>query len=155
MLTEGMNAPIFNLPDQNDKIHNLNDYKGKWVVLYFYPKDMTPGCTIEACNFRDSFASFKNLDVVILGVSKDGVDRHSKFSIKYELPFPLLSDANNTVCENYGVWREKSMYGKKYMGISRSTFIIDPNGKIAKFYPKVDVKKHASEIMADIDHLRE
>ena len=153
MLKEGIKAPPFNLPDQNDKYHRLSDYKGKWVILYFYPKDMTPGCTTEACNFRDHFQSFDNLNTVILGISKDSIGRHTKFASKYSLPFPLLSDENDSVCEDYGVWQEKSMYGKKYMGINRSTFIIDPEGKIVKIYPKVNVKTHALEIMDDIRNM--
>ncbi len=154
MLKEGESAPAFELPDQNGRIHKMEDYRGKWVVLYFYPKDMTPGCTTEACNFRDSFSAFKGLNVVILGVSKDSIDRHAKFSTKYELPFPLLSDENGTVCEDYGVWKEKSMYGKKFLGINRSTFIIDPGGKITKIYHKVDVKKHTMEVMDEINILQ-
>ncbi len=154
-LKEGDTAPAFDLPDQNGKRHKLEDYRGKWVVLYFYPKDMTPGCTVEACNFRDSFSAFSDLDVVILGVSKDSIETHADFSKMYELPFPILSDLNSTVCENYGVWKERSTSGKKFMGINRSTFIIDPTGKIAKIYDKVDVKEHAQELLDEIRNLRE
>ena len=154
MLKEGVSAPAFELPDQNGKTHMLSDYRGKWVVLYFYPKDMTPGCTTEACNFRDSFSAFNDLNVVILGVSKDSIDRHAKFSNKYSLPFALLSDENGSVSEEYGVWKEKSLYGKKFLGINRSTFIIDPDGKIAKTYHKVDVKKHTREVMDEVNILR-
>ena len=154
-LEAGETAPAFDLPDQNGKTHKLQDYRGKWVVLYFYPKDMTPGCTIEACNFRDSFSAFSDLDVVILGVSKDSVDTHTEFSKMYELPFPILSDLNGTACEDYGVWKERSTNGKKFMGINRSTFIIDPKGKIAKIYDKVDVKEHAQELLDEIQNLRE
>ena len=154
MISVGSNAPTFKLPDQNNRLHDLADYKGKWVVLYFYPKDLTPGCTTEACNFRDTFPEFTGMDAIILGVSKDSISKHAKFAVKYDLPFPLLSDENTTVCEDYGVWQEKSLYGKKYMGINRSTFIIDPDGKIARIYPKVNVKIHAEEIMKDLEELK-
>lgn len=154
MPTEGSSAPAFKLPDQDNKFHDLKEYAGKWLILYFYPKDLTPGCTTEACDFRDSFSVFKTKNFAVLGVSKDSVNKHSKFARKYDLPFPLLSDENNTVCEDYGVWQEKSLYGKKYMGIVRTTFIIDPAGKIARIYPKVDVKKHIQEIIEDLQNLR-
>jgi thioredoxin-dependent peroxiredoxin len=154
MLEAGTNAPAFSLPDQYGKVHQLADYKGKWVLLYFYPKDMTPGCTVEACNFRDDFPAFGNLDAVILGVSKDSVTRHKKFAEKYDLPFTLLSDEDGTICEAYGVWKEKSMYGKTFMGINRSTFLIDPDGKIARVYPKVKVKEHAAELLRALDELK-
>jgi thioredoxin-dependent peroxiredoxin len=154
MLEAGTNAPAFSLPDQYGKVHQLADYKGKWVLLYFYPKDMTPGCTVEACNFRDDFPAFGNLDAVILGVSKDSIARHKKFAEKYDLPFTLLSDEDGTICEAYGVWKEKSMYGKTFMGINRSTFLIDPDGKIARVYPKVKVKEHAAELLRALDELK-
>jgi len=154
-LEVGETAPAFELPDQNGKTHMLSDYRGKWVVLYFYPKDMTPGCTIEACNFRDSFSAFSDLDVIILGVSKDSIVTHAEFSKMYELPFPILSDLNSTVCEEYGVWQERSTNGKKFMGINRATFIIDPKGKIAKIYDKVDVKEHSQELLDEIRNMRE
>jgi peroxiredoxin Q/BCP len=150
MLKQGISAPDFSLPDQNGKEHKLSDYQGQWVVLYFYPKDMTPGCTTEACTFRDEFSDYKRAKVVILGVSKDSTKRHAKFAEKYQLPFDLLSDESGEVCEKYDVWKEKSLYGKKYMGILRSTYLIDPQGKIAKVYPKVKVKEHASEILNDL-----
>jgi peroxiredoxin Q/BCP len=154
MIDPGSVAPDFILPDQNGNEHNLSDYKGKWVVLYFYPKDLTPGCTTEACNFRDDFRNFKKLDAAVLGISKDSVKRHQKFAEKYELPFVLLSDEQGFVCENYGAWQEKSMYGKKYMGISRSTYLIDPAGKVAKVYPKVNPKNHAEEILKDLNEFK-
>jgi peroxiredoxin Q/BCP len=150
MLHEGDNAPAFSLPDQNGKIHKLADYKGRWIILYFYPKDMTPGCTTEACNFRDNYTTFTKQDVAILGISKDSPKRHSSFSTKYDLPFPLLSDEGNNVAETYGVWKEKSQYGRTYMGIARTTFLINPQQKIAKIYAKVDVKEHAREILTDL-----
>jgi peroxiredoxin Q/BCP len=154
LLEQGLKAPDFTLPDQFGKNHTLSDYHGKWVVLYFYPKDMTPGCTTEACQFRDEFPNFENLNTVILGISKDSVKRHAKFAAKYKLTFPLLSDTEGHVCEKYQVWKEKSLYGKSYMGIVRSTFLIDPAGKIARVYPKVKVKEHASELLNDIQILR-
>ena len=153
MLEQGLKAPDFILTDQFGKKHTLSDYRGKWIVLYFYPKDMTPGCTIEACNFRDEFPSFQNFNTVILGISKDSVKRHAKFAEKYKLNFPVLSDTEGEVCEKYKVWKEKSLYGKSYMGIVRSTFLIDPAGKIARVYPKVKVKEHASELLNDLQTL--
>lgn len=151
----GDTATVFSLPDQHNKMHSLRDYLGKWVVLYFYPKDMTPGCTTEACSFRDSSTAFKDLGVVILGVSRDSVDLHATFANKYNLPFTLLSDASGTVCSTYGVLVEKAYNGKTYMGIHRTTFIIDPRGIIAKVYPNVDVNTHAGKILEDIRKLRE
>jgi peroxiredoxin Q/BCP len=153
MLKEGNTAPAFTLPDQDGRMHKLSDYKGKWIVLYFYPKDMTPGCTTEACNFRDDYAAFSRHNVVILGISKDSSQQHGKFINKYNLPFPLLSDQQDKVAENYGVWKEKSMYGKTYMGIQRSTFLINPLGQIAKIYAKVDVQQHSREILDDLKNL--
>jgi peroxiredoxin Q/BCP len=154
MIEAGINAPAFSQPDQHGKVHQLSDYKGKWVILYFYPRDMTPGCTVEACNFRDDFPAFGNLDAIILGVSKDSVTRHKKFAEKYELPFTLLSDEDGSMCEAYGVWKEKSLYGKLFMGINRSTFLIDPSGKIARVYPKVKVKEHAAELLQALNELK-
>ena len=154
MIEAGTSAPAFSLPDQNGKVHQLSDYKGKWVILYFYPKDMTPGCTVEACNFRDDFPAFGTLEAVILGVSKDSIDRHKKFAEKYDLPFTLLSDEDGSMCEAYGVWKEKSMYGKTFMGINRATFLIDPSGKIARVYPKVKVKEHAAELLQALNDLK-
>lgn len=150
MLKEGDKAPSFSLPSDNGETISLKDLKGKTVVLYFYPKDMTPGCTQEACDFRDAQAKFKKSDAVVLGVSKDPVERHVKFQEKYDLNFPLLSDEDGSVCEAYGVWKQKSLYGKKFMGIERTTFIIGPTGKIEKIYPKVKVKGHAEEILAEV-----
>jgi peroxiredoxin Q/BCP len=154
MLEQGMTAPDFSLPDQYGKKHRLSDYKGQWVILYFYPKDMTPGCTTEACSFRDAFPDFGKINALILGISKDSVKRHEKFAQKYKLPFSLLSDETDTVCETYDVWIEKAMYGKKYMGIARSTYLINPEGKIASVYAKVNVKEHAAQLLADLDQLR-
>ena len=150
MLKENTIALDFSLKDQDGKVHSLSDYKGDWLVLYFYPKDMTPGCTTEACNFRDEFPKFQKIEATILGISKDGVEQHKKFADKYQLPFTLLSDKDGDVCEQYGVWQKKNMYGKEYMGIVRSTYLIDPEGVIVKIYSKVDVKEHANQILEDI-----
>ena len=147
MLEEGKKAPQFTLKDQSGKSVSLKDFLGKQVVLYFYPKDDTPGCTKEACNFRDGFKKIINENAVILGVSADSEVRHKKFAEKYKLPFALLSDENKKVLEKYGVWQEKSMYGRKYMGIVRSTFIIDEKGKLKKIFPKVKVTNHNIEVL--------
>ncbi len=141
MITEGKKAPSFSLIDENGQKVSLNDFKGKKVVLYFYPKDMTSGCTKEACDFRDQFPNFQKIKTVVLGISPDSAVSHKKFSDKYDLPFTLLSD------EKYDVWKEKSMYGKKYMGVERTTFIIDEEGKIKKIFPKVKVDGHVEEII--------
>lgn len=146
-LQEGDLAPAFTLESDGGEKVSLKDYKGKKVVLYFYPKDMTPGCTQEACDFRDSFARIKKSDAVVLGVSKDSVASHQKFKAKHDLPFALLSDSEGKVCELYGVWQEKSLYGKKFMGIVRSTFVIDEKGKILRAFPKVKVNGHVDEIL--------
>lgn len=148
MLKEGDKAPDFKLKDSNGKIVSLKDFRGKDVVLYFYPKDDTSGCTKEACSFRDSYPDFNKLDAVILGISADSEESHRKFISKYELPFTLLSDPGKEAIDAYGVWKEKSMYGKKYMGIERTTFLIDRNGKIKKIFPKVKVDGHADEILS-------
>lgn len=149
----GQKAPAIKLPDQNGKIHELKDYSGQWVLVYFYPKDDTPGCTKEACALRDNFPKFKKLKAVVLGISIDSVKRHEKFATKYELPFTLLADENKEVVEKYGVWAEKSMYGRKYMGILRTSFLIDPTGKIAKIYEGVKPEAHAEEVLADLQTL--
>jgi len=147
MLEEGKKAPGFTLKDQSGKSVSLKDFLGKNVVLYFYPKDDTPGCTKEACNFRDGFNDIKKENAVILGVSADSEQKHKKFAEKYNLPFTLLSDENKSVLEKYGVWQEKSMYGRKYMGIVRTTFIIDEKGVIKKIFPKVKVTNHYKEVL--------
>ena len=154
MLEQGSVAPDFTLSDQNGKNHSLSEYRGQWVIVYFYPKDLTPGCTTEACNFRDDFPNFQKLNTVILGISKDSVKRHATFAEKYKLPFLLLSDEDGKVCEKYKVWKEKSMYGKTYLGIVRSTYLIDPEGNISRVYPKVKVKEHASELLSDLKMLK-
>lgn len=146
-LKPGMKAPSFSLVGLNGEKVSLKNFLGKKVILYFYPKDLTSGCTKEACDFRDSLPQFENIDAVILGISKDDIKTHKKFQEKYSLPFDLLSDETGEVCEKYGVWKEKSMYGRKYMGIERTTFIIDEAGKIAKIFPKVKVNGHVNEIL--------
>ncbi|MEW6194560.1 MAG: thioredoxin-dependent thiol peroxidase [Bacteroidota bacterium] len=154
MPLEGKKAPNFTLFDSNSVKISLTDFKGWKVVLYFYPKDMTSGCTKEACDFRDEFPDFKKIKTVVLGVSPDSVASHKKFSDKYNLPFTLLSDEKRTVVDKYGVWKEKNMYGRKYMGVERTTFIIDETGKIKKIFPKVKVKGHVEEVkkvLKDID----
>ena len=148
MVKVGDKAPDFRgVTDTGEKIE-LKDLRGKTVVLYFYPKDNTPGCTKEACDFRDSFAAFQERDVTILGVSPDSVKSHEKFKNKFELPFPLIADDDHKIAEQYGAWQEKSMYGRKYMGIVRSTFVIDSQGKIAEVYEKVKVKGHVEELLS-------
>jgi peroxiredoxin Q/BCP len=150
MLKEGDRAPAFTLESDSGKKVSLKDFKGKTVILYFYPKDMTSGCTQQACDFRDQHSKFKRKDAVILGVSKDSIPSHIKFRDKYSLPFLLLSDPDTEVCEVYGVWKEKSMYGRKYMGVERTTFVISPEGKIQKIYSKVKVKGHIEEVLSEI-----
>lgn len=150
MLKLASKAPWFVLPDQEGEEHSLKDYLGKWVVLYFYPKDDTPGCTVEACSFRDNFSKLKRASVVVLGVSVDPVRKHAKFAEKYSLPFTLLSDEEKTVVEKYGVWGKKKFMGREYMGTMRTTFLIDPAGKIAKIYENVKPDAHAEEILSDV-----
>ena len=146
-ITEGNNAPAFTLPCNGDKELSLSDFKGKRVILYFYPKDNTPGCTIESKDFRDLDAEFGKYNCQILGISKDSVKSHDRFVEKYDLPFPLLSDESGEVCEKYGVWIQKSMFGKKYMGIERTTVLIDEKGIILKVWNKVSVKNHACNVL--------
>lgn len=147
----GTKAPEFTLPNQNGKPVSLTDFAGKKVVIYFYPKDNTPGCTRQACAFADAYEEFKKLDTVIIGISKDTVTSHQKFAEKYNLPFILLSDPERTAIQAYGVWQEKKLYGKVSMGVVRSTFIIDENGIIEKVMAKVKPDTNAAEILA---HLR-
>ncbi|NRA45668.1 MAG: thioredoxin-dependent thiol peroxidase [Oligoflexales bacterium] len=149
-LEVGAKAPMFTLPDDKGNKFALKDYKGKKIILFFYPKDMTPGCTTEACDFRDNLSRLKRKKCVVLGVSKDSVARHEKFRDKYELNFPLLSDEEGKVCEKYDVWQEKKLYGKTFMGIVRTTYIIDEKGKISHAYEKVKVKGHVDQIIEDL-----
>ncbi|MBL8149836.1 MAG: thioredoxin-dependent thiol peroxidase [Blastocatellia bacterium] len=147
LLEVGAVAPSFQVKDQDGNNLSLADFKGKKVVLYFYPKDDTPGCTKEACAFRDSFAKFQELGVEVVGVSIDNEKSHKKFVEKYKLPFKLLADPDKQIVEAYGAWGEKSMYGKKYMGTNRVTYLIDQEGKIAAIFPKVKPETHAEEIL--------
>lgn len=147
-LKEGAKAPAFSLEDQDGKTVKLADFKGKSVVLFFYPKDNTTGCTAEACAFRDDYAKLKKKGAVVLGVSPDSGSSHQKFISKFSLPFPLLVDADHAVAEKYGAWGEKSLYGRKYLGIIRSTFLIGPDGKLQKIWPKVKVAGHNDEVLA-------
>jgi len=142
----GDRAPDFTLPTDGNGTITLSSLRGKNVVLYFYPKDDTPGCTAESCDFRDNLVSLEKMACAVIGLSKCSVKKHDKFKEKYSLNFPLASDENNTVCESYGTWVEKSMYGKKYMGIERSTFLIDKDGKIAALWRKVSVKDHVKDV---------
>ncbi|MGA1047690.1 MAG: thioredoxin-dependent thiol peroxidase [Minisyncoccia bacterium] len=148
MLEVGELVPDFTLVDQDEKSHTLSQYRGKKVVLYFYPKDMTPGCTVQAEGMRDSMNDLEAKGIVVLGVSVDDVKSHKKFVEKHNLNFPLLADTEKTVVEAYGVWKEKSMFGKKYMGIQRDTFLIDEEGKLIQHFEKVNPLKHASQILA-------
>jgi peroxiredoxin Q/BCP len=153
MIKEGAKAPAFSLPASTGGDVKLSDYKDKIVVLYFYPRDNTPGCTVEAQEFRDAVPKLGKLGAVVLGVSKDSVASHCKFRDKYDLSFPLLSDANGEVLEKYGAWGEKTLYGKKSMGIIRSTVVIK-DGKIAKHFPKVSVKGHVAAVIDAVTALR-
>ena len=147
-LTVGAKAPTFSAPDQSGKTVSLSDFKGKKVVLYFYPKDDTPCCTVEACSFRDEYAEFKKKGAVVLGVSPDDTKSHGKFAEKFSLQFPLLVDEDKAIAQAYGVWVEKSMYGKTFMGVERSTFVIDGQGKLAAIYRKVKPAEHTAEVLA-------
>jgi thioredoxin-dependent peroxiredoxin len=143
----GIQAPDFSLNDENGKTHKLSDYRGQPVVLYFYPKDDTPGCTTEACNFRDDYSAYQQAGVTILGVSPDTVKSHARFKNKYELPFTLLADADHAVCVLYGVWGRKKMMGKEYDGVFRTTFLIDPDGQIIKVFENVKPAEHSAEVL--------
>lgn len=144
----GTKAPAFSLPDQDGKVHKLADYKGKWVVLYWYPKDSTPGCTAQSCGFRDNIKAFEKLGAVVLGISILDSKSKKKFADKFSLNFPLLADEDHAVAEKYGVWGEKSFMGKKFMGISRETFSISPDGKIAMHWPKAKGSgDHSAEVL--------
>jgi peroxiredoxin Q/BCP len=147
-------APNFDLPDQNGKAHQLSDYQNHWVLLYFYPKDDTPGCTKEACGLRDAWAEFKKNQAIVLGVSKDNISSHQKFAQKYHLPFAILADEKKLVLKKYGVWQKKSFLGKKFMGTARTSFLINPKGKIAKIYKNVKPDRHAKEVLADLKMLK-
>jgi thioredoxin-dependent peroxiredoxin len=157
-LKVGDKAPNFpsdtGLPDQDGRFHKLSDYSGKWVLLYFYPKDDTQGCTAEACSLRDSFPSFSTVDTVVLGVSADSPESHKKFADKYKLPFTLLADTEKKLIESYGVWGIKSFLGKYIEGILRTSFLINPSGLIVKVYEQVNPKVHANEVLADLKSMK-
>jgi thioredoxin-dependent peroxiredoxin len=150
MLEVGAKAPDFTLENQKGESIHLADYQGKVVVLYFYPKDSTPGCTKEACSFRDSSSELETEGAVVFGVSRDSVNSHQRFADKYELNFPLLADTEGKVCEAFGVLQEKNMFGKTGIGIVRTTYVIDANGNIAKVFPKVKVDGHVDEVLAAV-----
>jgi thioredoxin-dependent peroxiredoxin len=146
-LTEGDKAPIFKGNDQNGKLVSLGDYKGKKVVLFFYPEDDTPTCTIQACNLRDNFALLKKNGLVVLGISPDEEKKHKKFEVKYNLPFTLIADPKHAIIDQYGVWGEKQLYGRNYMGLHRTTFLLDEKGIIRKIFLRPKNKQHAEEIL--------
>lgn len=149
-LTEGMAAPDFTLPDETGNDRSLSEFRGQWVVLYFYPKDDTPGCTKEACTIAEAYSDFTDNGAIVLGVSKDSPESHQKFKTKYNLPFTLLADETTEMIDAYGAWQERSMYGKKFMGTVRMSYLIDPDGKIARVYPKVTPTEHAGELLQDL-----
>jgi peroxiredoxin Q/BCP len=153
-LKEGSKAPDFCLPDQGEKTVCLKDFKGRWVVLYFYPKDDTPGCTTEACDFTNSLKAFEKLDAVVLGVSPDSPQSHVAFSDKYHLKLRLLSDPEHKVLETYGAWGLKKNYGKEFMGVIRSTYLIDPQGMVRRIWPRVSVEGHVDEVRKTLAEVR-
>jgi peroxiredoxin Q/BCP len=150
----GTKAPAFKAQDQEGKVRSLKDYVGQWVILYFYPKDDTPGCTKEACSFRDGFSQFKKAGIEVIGVSVDSIKKHAKFVEKYSLPFTLLADEDKKIVEAYGVWGLKKFMGREYMGTNRVSYLINPEGKIAKVYDKVKPDEHADEVLADVKSLK-
>lgn len=148
-LNIGDRAPDFSLPDQYGKLRTLSEFRGERVLLFFYPKDSTPGCTIEACSLRDSVAAFEKLGIVVIGVSADSTASHAKFADKHDLPYPLLSDTEHSMLEAYGVWQKKKFMGREYMGIVRTSYLIAADGRIEKVYLSVKPLSHASEVLAD------
>lgn len=154
-ISAGVQAPDFSLPDDEGRKHSLSDYRGKPVVLYFYPKDNTSGCTKEACGFRDDYSAYQDTGVTILGVSPDSSKSHANFKSKYELPFTLLADTDREVIKAYGVWGLKKLYGREYEGVLRTTFLIGKDGKIAKVFEKVKPASHSAEILAALGELDE
>ena len=152
-LNVGDVAPKFSLPDQNGVVRIVEEFSGKWLLIYFYPKDNTPGCTTEACEIRDAWGEFKKTGAEVVGISTDSVESHKKFGGKHSLPFTILSDTEKKVVEAYGVWGMKSFMGKTFMGIRRTSFLIDPRGKIAKIYENVKPAEHAKEVLRDIQSL--
>lgn len=152
-LAEKSKAPAFTAPTDGGGTFSLKQAKGQWLVLYFYPKDDTSGCTAEACDFRDSMARLASAGILVVGVSPDSVKSHDKFKAKYDLPFMLVSDEDHTVCEAYDTWKQKSMYGRTYMGVERTTYIIDPKGIIRKTFEKVSVKGHVDAVIHELTTL--
>ncbi len=153
-LQVGDSAPDFTLPTNNNGEFTLSSLKGQYTIIYFYPKDNTPGCTTESCGFRDALPEFTKLNASIIGISKCSIKKHDNFVKKYDLNFPLASDENSDVCERYGTWKEKSMYGKNFLGIERATFIIDPEGNIAAIWRKVKVKGHVEAVQETLNNLK-
>lgn len=153
MLTIGSQAPDFTLPDQDGATRTLADFRGKWLIIYFYPKDDTPGCTKEACTIAEVYNDFTTMGVNVVGVSKDSPKSHKKFADKYHLPFTLLADEETTMNQAYGAWGEKKMYGKAYMGTNRISYLIDPNGIVAQVYPDVDPASHALQLLTDLKEI--
>lgn len=153
LIDPGKKAPAFSLEDQDGKTHSLADYAGRPLVIYFYPKDDTPGCTKESCDFRDNLPKFKKSKAAIVGVSVLDAKSKAKFASKYNLTFPLLADADHDVIDKYGAWQEKSMYGKKYMGVARTTYLIGPDGKVVKRWDGVKVDGHAEDVLAAVNSL--
>jgi len=146
-IQSGIQAPDFSLPDENNLTRRLSDFRGRLVVLYFYPKDDTPGCTTEACGFRDDYSAYVKADLVVLGVSPDLPKSHAKFKEKYSLPFLLLADDGHKICDEYGVWGPKKNYGREYEGVKRTTFLIDSNGRVAKVFENVRPAEHSAEVL--------
>ena len=153
VIRESTKAPDFSLLDQYGNEHSLSDYRGKNIILYFYPRDNTKGCTTEACNFRDDYSDYEKAEVTIIGVSPDSVKSHSNFAVKYSLPFTLLADQDHKVCELYGVWGLKKFMGREYMGVFRTTFLINKEGMIKKVYEKVKPADHSQQILADLSEI--
>lgn len=153
LIEVGKKAPLFTLKDQNGKSHKLSDYKDSFVLIYFYPKDDTPGCTKEACSIRDNFPSFKKLGITVFGISADSEKSHKKFEEKYALPFTLLSDPDHSVAESFGAWGKKKFMGREYDGIFRVSFLIGKDGKVVKVYDNVKPDQHAEEVLADLQAL--
>lgn len=152
-ITQGDAAPHFSLPDQTGQMRDLKSYLGSWVLLYFYPKDDTPGCTLEACSIRDNWKPFQAAGITVVGVSTDGVTSHKKFTHRYKLPFTLLADEDKTMVKAYGVYGKKKFMGREYMGTNRMSFLINPEGKVAKVYEKVKPTEHALEVLHDQEDL--
>lgn len=154
LLIVGSKAPAFTLPDHTGAQRSLSDWAGQWVLLYFYPKDDTPGCTTEACSLRDNLPKFGQLNAAVIGISADSVKSHAKFVAKYGLPFTLLADEDKAVCQAYGVWGEKKFMGRTFLGIQRNSYLVDPTGKVVRIYEHVKPAEHAAQVLADIETLQ-